>query len=189
MPHERYHAPFPLPPRRTGRADLPHPALRRAAPPEPRTHPTTHPSSDWLAASATSEPVMGFVRPYGQSPDSWSLPPHARSQAPSLPRRYPASTVLRACPPPLGGPACPSRASGLGEVPAHRWGFPCCVRSPCADMPSPLPRWDRSWDRFAPLKATTTAFPESLPGRLPHWSFRGLLSVHARYGLPARGTA
>jgi len=25
----------------------------------------------------------------------------------------------------------------------HRWGFPCCVRSPFADMPSPLPRRNR----------------------------------------------
>jgi hypothetical protein len=29
------------------------------------------------------------------------------------------------------------------------WGLPCCVGSPCVDMPSPLPRWvrwaDRSW--------------------------------------------
>jgi len=36
----------------------------------------------------------------------------------------------------------------LGDA-SHRWGFPCCVRSPCADMPSPLPRWDhrRGWCR------------------------------------------
>ena len=39
-------------------------------------------------------------------------------------------------------------------------------------MPSPLPRRDRSWDRFVPLKATTAAFPEIMTGRLPHlWSF------------------
>src|SRR6516165_11977686 len=35
-------------------------------------------------------------------------------------------------------------------------------------MPSPLPRRDRSRDRFVPLEATTAAFPEILPGRLPH---------------------
>jgi hypothetical protein len=28
-----------------------------------------------------------------------------------------------------------------------------------------------------------------LLGRLPHFPFRGLLGVHARYGLPARGVA
>jgi hypothetical protein len=31
----------------------------------------------------------------------------------------------------------------LGGGTAHNWGFPCCVGSPCASMPSPLPRWDR----------------------------------------------
>ena len=39
----------------------------------------------------------------------------------------------------------------LGHAPTA-WGFPCCVRSPCADMPSPLPRWDRRRDRVVPLK-------------------------------------
>src|SRR5207245_11353134 len=56
-------------------------------------------------------------------------------------------------------------------------------------MPSPLPRWDRRWDRVAPLKPATAAFPIPLLGRLPHYLFRGLLGVHSRYGLPARGTA
>ena len=78
----------------------------------------------------------------------------------------------------------------------HRWGFPCCVGSPCTDMPSSLPRWpagaDRSWDGLFqpfPCSPATAAFPVSVPGRLPHWSFRGLLDVHSRYGLPARRTA
>jgi hypothetical protein len=30
------------------------------------------------------------------------------------------------------------------------------------------------------------AFPEILAGRLLHWAFRGLLSVHSRYGLRIR---
>src|SRR6516225_9581337 len=42
----------------------------------------------------------------------------------------------------------------LGHAPTGG-GLPCCVRSPCTDMPSPLPRWDRSRDRFAPRTATT----------------------------------
>src|SRR5262249_60591755 len=56
-------------------------------------------------------------------------------------------------------------------------------------MPSPFPRWDRRWDRVAPLEPATAAFPIPLLGRLPHYLFRGLLSVHSRYGLPARGIA
>ena len=72
----------------------------------------------------------------------------------------------------------------------HRWGLPCCDRSPCTDMLSPLPRWDRRRDRIVPLnEPATAAFPIPLLGRLPHCAFRGLLGVHSRYGLPARGTA
>ena len=33
------------------------------------------------------------------------------------------------------------------------------------------------------------AFPFRLQGRRPHWSFRGLLDVHACYGLSARRAA
>src|SRR5262249_32830096 len=40
------------------------------------------------------------------------------------------------------GPACPSRASGWRSRASTEWGFPRCVRSPFADMPSPIPRWD-----------------------------------------------
>jgi hypothetical protein len=76
----------------------------------------------------------------------------------------------------------------LGHAPTA-WGLPCCVRSPCADMPSPVPRWDHRRDRVAPRKPVTAAFPVSVPGRLPHQVFRGLLGVHSRYGLPARGAA
>src|SRR3954467_123226 len=36
------------------------------------------------------------------------------------------------------------------------------------------------------LSPATSAFPALRPGRLPHHSFRGLLDVHSRYGLPAR---
>ncbi len=40
------------------------------------------------------------------------------------------------------GPACPSRESGWGSRAPTRRGFPCCVQSPFACMPAPLPRWD-----------------------------------------------
>jgi hypothetical protein len=36
------------------------------------------------------------------------------------------------------------------------------------------------------LSPTVATFPVILPGRHPHWSFRGLLDVHSRYDLPAR---
>ncbi len=76
---------------------------------------------------------------------------------------------------------------GLGSTPPHRWGFPCCTRSPCASMPSPLPRRDRWVLRSS--RPATAAFPESQAGRLPYCLFRGLLGVHSRYGLHARQVA
>jgi hypothetical protein len=54
-------------------------------------------------------------------------------------------------------------------------------------MPSPLPRWDRQRDRVAPRMLATAAFPAQRTGRLPQRAFRGLLGVHLRYGLLARG--
>jgi hypothetical protein len=48
------------------------------------------------------------------------------------------------------------------------WGFPCCAGSPCAGMPSSLPRWpfgsDRSWDGLFPpfpCSPAAAAFPIS----------------------------
>jgi hypothetical protein len=57
------------------------------------------------------------------------------------------------------GPACPSRASGRVHA-LRRWGFPCCVRSPCTDMLSPLPRWDH--------RRGCCRSPETRDGGLPH---------------------
>ena len=55
-------------------------------------------------------------------------------------------------------------------------------------VPSPLPRRN---DRVHVSLASPvlTAFPSLGQGRLPHCSFRGLLSVHSRYGPHLRGMA
>ena len=60
-------------------------------------------------------------------------------------------------------------------------------------MLSSIPRWpagsDRSWDGLFqpfPCSPAATAFPKQGLGRRTHWTFRGLLDVHLRYGLPAR---
>jgi hypothetical protein len=49
-------------------------------------------------------------------------------------------------------------------------------------MPSPLPRWNRKV-HLSLSSSAISAFPEIMAGRLPHHVFRGLLSVHSRYGL------
>ena len=57
-----------------------------------------------------------------------------------------------------------------------------------AYMPSPLPR-QVQWSVFALLSPLPAAFPLIKQGRLLQLFFRGLLSVHSRYGLHARGVA
>ena len=57
-----------------------------------------------------------------------------------------------------------------------------------AYMPSPIPRQVR-WKFVRSYIPSTSAFPETGAGRLLHHYFRGLLSVHLRYGLHARQVA
>lgn len=52
-------------------------------------------------------------------------------------------------------------------------------------MLSPLPRRNRGV-HVSLSSPTVAAFPEISAGRLPHRVFRGLLSVHSRYGLHTR---
>ena len=59
---------------------------------------------------------------------------------------------------------------------------------PIAYMPSPIPR-QVGWNLFARTIPFASAFPETGAGRLLHHCFRGLLSVHSRYGLHARRVA
>ena len=60
-------------------------------------------------------------------------------EAPSLRRRYPASPVLQASPPP--SPARPDpRGLSVGACHATGQGFPCCVHSPLPCVLPPIPR-------------------------------------------------
>ena len=55
-------------------------------------------------------------------------------------------------------------------------------------MPMPLPRRNREVpSSFASF--TAAAFPQLGDGRLPHYSYRGLLSIHSRFGLQLRQVA
>ena len=105
----------------------------------------------------------------------------ATSQAPFLHQRYPASTVLRACPPPHTAEPAPHGVlveshdlSSLGFPVFRRFSLPC--------MPTPLPRRNR-W-MLSLSRPTSTAFPVNQEGQLPRFPFRGLLGVHSRFGLP-----
>jgi hypothetical protein len=58
----------------------------------------------------------------------------------------------------------------------------------CVCVLSSLPRWDR-WVLVSFATPATLAFPMAQAGRLPHYTFRGLLNVHSRYGPQTRGVA
>jgi len=109
------------------------------------------------------------------------------TEVPSLRRSYPASSVLRTSPPPH------TARPGSRELPVdphcdHRWGFPCCVWSPVSACRRHYPgRTDGTDSLFAAPSAST--FPTLQLGRLLHYIFRGLLSVHSRYNLQTRRVA
>ena len=60
-------------------------------------------------------------------------------------------------------------------------GLPVLRLVSYAYMPSPLPR-QVQWSLFARLSPLSAAFPVKKSGRLLQLFFRGLLSVHSRYG-------
>src|SRR5258705_4596530 len=65
------------------------------------------------------------------------------TKAPSLPRRYPASSVLRASPPPQTVRPV-SRELPVDRAPARSpLGFPVLRLVPYVCMPSPIPRQDQ----------------------------------------------
>jgi hypothetical protein len=92
-----------------------------------------------------------------------------------------------------GRPAWPSRVAGrshaLPPPGASRVSWGLRVRACHRHYPGGTAGSDRSWDGLSqpfPSGPATSAFPAKRPGRLPRRSFRGLLDVHSRYGLPAR---
>ena len=83
--------PFPHPAHRTGRADLPHSALGEDSRNRPRPLHVT--------PSATSDNNPGVVRLIANLPFYRRFLRPPSTEAPSLHRHYPASSVLRASPP------------------------------------------------------------------------------------------
>src|ERR1035438_1676430 len=109
------------------------------------------------------------------------------TEAPSLRRSYPASSVLRTSPPPHTARPV-SRELPVDPYHDHRWGFPCCVWSPMRTCHRHYPG-RIGWSLSAHVSPSTAAFPVKTSGRLLQLFFWGLLSVHSRYGLHARRVA
>ncbi len=172
--------PFPLPAHRTGRADFPHPALG--------------PGSFWRHARCRCSRLAfrhsfrcsvwifsGVARLIANRLHPVMHRPHPGPWAPSLHRPCPASAVLRAPPPPaparhqlrlLAKPTWPpKRASRVAR----------CSLLTCCHPPPRRSRPNSSSGALRPVPA----FPQSRQGRPSHRVFRGRLSVHSRYGLPA----
>src|SRR5271170_8075073 len=65
------------------------------------------------------------------------------------------------------------------------WGFPCCVRFPCAHAAATTPVQRQA---YSSLKLAHPCQPSPIPlsGRPAHRHFRGLLGVHSRCGLRTR---
>src|SRR6266851_437318 len=168
--------PFPHPAHRTGRADLPHPALG-----EDSRNRRGHCMRRRLQLLETTWELSGL------SPIS--LPVAAscvRLQLRSLPST--GITRLRRYYEPLRHPKAPGLSlAGVRLVSSLTtpWGFPCFVRFPCVHAAATTPA-----QRLGVLLRSFTQpyqpSPKGLSGRPAHCPFRGLLGVYSRYGLHTR---
>ena len=90
-------------------------------------------------ASGILAHIAGSRHCHSRQPSSFRH--RSAPEAPFLDRHYPASSVLRASPPPCR----PGRPlAGFRLVRAHhRQGFPCCIHPPPTCVPPPIPRRNR----------------------------------------------
>ena len=82
-----------------------------------------------MTPSATSENNLGVIRLIANRPSGRRFLRPPSTEAPSLRRSYPASSVLRASPPSQSARPV-SRELPVDPHRDHRWDFPCCVWSP-----------------------------------------------------------
>ena len=120
-------------------ARCPSPSRHRACSRPGGTEPPFGPAPSLYAcdASELSAPSRG-VRRQSHSRRPSSLRHPSTPEAPFLDGHYPASSVLRASPPPYR-PGLPLAGSRLPRA-RHRQGFPCCCAFHLPCMPTPLPR-------------------------------------------------
>jgi hypothetical protein len=119
-----------------------------------------------VTLSATSENNSGVVRLIANLPFCRRFLRPPSTEAPSFHRNYPASSVLRASPPSQSARPI-SHELPVDPYRDHRWDFSCCVWSPFACMPSPIPR-QVEWNLFARTIPFASGFPEIGAGRLLH---------------------
>jgi hypothetical protein len=118
-----------------------------------------------VTLSATSENSLGVIRLIANLPFYRRFLRPPSTEAPSLRRNYPASSVLRASPP--SQTARPvSRELPVDPHRDHRWDFPCCVWSTVACMPSPLPR-QVCWNFVRSCHSTNFGLPRNRGGSAP----------------------
>src|SRR6185437_6160319 len=103
----------------------------------------------------------------------------SRTEAPSLPRHYPASSVLRASPPPQCARPVPHGVRLIILI--THWGFPCCVRFPCVHAAATTPV-QRLGVFLAHLTQPCQPSPEGVAGSACTSTF----SRHARRSLALR---
>ena len=104
--------------------------------------------------------------------------------------------VLRASPLPEAAQPVPRGRLVEGEHPFTDRVSRVALISVCrhAVVNTPVARWvliarGTAYSTRFPSSPATAAFPLLVQGRRPHWTFRGLLDVHSRYGLSARRVA
>jgi hypothetical protein len=115
-----------------------------------------------VTPSATSENSWGVIRLIANLPFSRRFLRPPSTEAPSLHRSYPASSVLRASPPSQSArpvshelPVDPNRD--------HRWDFPCCVWSP---LPACRRHYPGRSDGICSLVRSHSLRPSPKPGRV-----------------------
>ena len=158
VPHYSHHASVSTPRSSNRTCGFAASGSRRRLTQSPRPLPVT--------LSATSENKSGVTRLIAILPFRRRFLRPPSTEAPSLYRNYPASSVLRASPP--SQTARPfSHELPVDPYRNHRWDFPCCVWSP-------LPACRRQYpgrsdgDLFARTIPSASAFPETGAGRLLH---------------------
>jgi len=119
-----------------------------------------------VTPSATSENNLGVFRLIANLPFCRRFLRLPSTEAPSLHRSYPASSVLRASPPSQSARPF-SRELPVDPHRDHRWDFPCCVWSP---LPACRRQYPGRSDGilFARTIPLASAFPETGAGRLLH---------------------